>query len=235
MECDVEVRRGDGWVGLGITDGQDDLVVELPVATLKGGTRVVDATPLPAAPLPRRSSRAVREMSRVVPPGDGIHRAAPEFGLSVGKTYHIELAFVDRRLTLTVDGACPFVPIDRPAVAERGEVARPVRLGVRGTEVRVRNFRLFRDVHYTDAGRHAVRAPVRLGAGEYFVLGDNSPSSDDNRFWTDAEGRAVPVPAANLLGKPFVVHMPSRLVRQQALGRHWEYQALDWGRMRWLR
>ena len=114
-------------------------------------------------------------------------------------------------------------------------MARPVRLGARGADVRVHHFRLFRDVHYTAAGRHGVRAPVRLGAGEYFVLGDNSPSSEDSRFWSDAEGRPVPVPEVNLLGKPFLVHMPSRRVEWDALGRHWQYQGLDWGRVRWLR
>jgi signal peptidase I len=236
MECDLEVRRGDGWAALGVTDGHDDLVVELPVGTLKGGTRVVEAAPRPEPRNARQPARGVRESVPATPPSDGIDRTAPEFALAAGKTYHVELAFVDRRLTLTVNGACPFPPVDRPLLAEeRAGVARPVRLGARGVEVRVRNFRLFRDVHYTEAGRHAVRTAVRLGAGEYFVLGDNSPNSDDNRFWSDAEGRAVPVPAANLLGKPFVVHMPSRLVRWQALGRQWEHQGLDWGQVRWLR
>ena len=168
-------------------------------------------------------------------PSDTPFRTAPEIGLTAGKTYHVELAFVDRRLTLAVDGACPFAPVDRPAVADRPGVARPVRLGARGADVRFHNFRIFRDIHYTETGRHGVAAPVRLGAGQYFVLGDNSPNSDDSRFWSDRDGRPAPVPAANLLGKPFVVHLPSRVVRRDAFGRHWEYQGLDVGRVRWLR
>ncbi|HJT77140.1 MAG TPA: S26 family signal peptidase, partial [Gemmataceae bacterium] len=152
-----------------------------------------------------------------------------------GKTYHVELAFVDRRLTLAVDGACPFAPVDRPAVANRAGVVRPVRLGARGVDVRFHNFRLFRDIHYTETGRHGVAAPVRLGAGEYFVLGDNSPNSDDNRFWTGPDGGPLPVREADLLGKPFLVHLPSRAVRWEALGRHWELQGLDWERVRRIR
>ena len=39
--------------------------------------------------------------------------------------------------------------------------------------------------------------PVRVPAGEYYVLGDNRGSSDDSRFWG-------PVPAAWIIGT--VVH-----------------------------
>jgi signal peptidase I len=236
MECDLEVLQGDGWVDFGITDGHDDLLVELPVGARKGGARVADVTPRSEPRIARPAVRGVRESVPAAVPFDGVCRTAPEFALAAGRTYRVELAFVDRRLTLAVDGTLPFAPVDRPLLAEeRGPVTRPVRLGARGVAVRVRHFRLFRDVHYVEAGRHAVRAPVRLGAGEYFVLGDNSPNSDDNRFWTDAEGRPVPVPAANLLGKPFVVHLPSRRVQWDGLGRHWEHQGLDWHRVRWLR
>ena len=236
MECDLEVRGGDGWVALGITDGHDDLLAELPVGPLKEGTRLRQLPPEPVtrsggSPGQERAARRIAD----VPDGGALLQAAPTFGLAPGKSYHVELAFVDRRLTLTVDGRCPFEPVDQEAVPERGAVARPVRLGARGADVRVRGFRLFRDVHYTAAGRHGVRAPVRLGAGEYFVLGDNSPSSDDSRFWSDADGRPLPVPEANLLGKPFLVHFPSRVIHWDGPNGGWANTGLDWGRVRWLR
>jgi signal peptidase I len=104
-----------------------------------------------------------------------------------------------------------------------------VKVGTTGVDAVVRHFRLFRDVHYTEAGDHGVRAPVRLGADEYFVLGDNSANSDDSRFWPEPA-----VPEANFLGKPFLVHWPSRSLTWDGLGRHWQYQGLDWGRVRWL-
>jgi signal peptidase I len=211
MECDLEVLGGSGRVALEITDGQDTLQAELPVGPLNGGTRLRDA------------SRA-----------DVIYRTGPGFGLKPGRKYHVELAFVDRRATLVVDGVCPFAAVDRPPAEWRAEVARPVRLGAQGVDVRVHNFRLFRDIHYTDAGPHGSRAAVRLGAGEYFVLGDNSPNSDDNRFWSGPDGQAVPVPERNFLGKPFLIHMPSRVVHCDVLGGHWVFLGLDWGRIRWL-
>jgi signal peptidase I len=142
----------------------------------------------------------------------------------------VELAFVDRRATLALDGRCPCEPVDLAAVEKRAEVSRPVRVGCRGAEVRVRNFRLFRDVHYTATGRHAVRRPVRLGPRQYFVLGDNSPSSDDSRFWRDPA-----VPESHFLGRPFLVHLPNRVTRWDGLGRHLQYEAVDWGRVRWVR
>jgi signal peptidase I len=212
LECEVEVVRGEGRVALGITDGYDDLVAEFPVGPPGAGARLLDG---------QRPDR--------------VYRSAPTFALGAGKTYRVELAFVDRRATLAVDGACLFAPVDRPAVEGRDEVIRPVRVGARGVDVRIRDFRLYRDVHYTESGRHALRSPVRLGGDEYFVLGDNSPNSDDNRFWTGPDGGPLPVPRSSFLGKPFLVHMPSRIVTGEARGKQWEYQGLDWGRIRWLR
>ena len=119
-----------------------------------------------------------------------------------------------------------FAPVDRPSLARRAEVVRPARVGARGVEVVVQNFRLFRDVHYTAAGRHGVAAPVRLGAGQYFVLGGYSPNSDDSRLWSDAVGRPLPVAEEGFVGKPFLLHHPTRMT---AAG-----PRVDWGRVRWL-
>src|SRR5262249_6223907 len=127
MECDLEVRGGDGWGALGITDGHDDLLAELPVGPVKEGPRLRQLPPEPPAragwsPGQERGIRKVAD----VPDGGALLQAAPGFGLAPGKSYHVELAFVDRRLTLTVDGRCPFDPVDQEAVAERGAVSHPV-------------------------------------------------------------------------------------------------------------
>jgi signal peptidase I len=217
LECDVELLGGDGWVAFGITDGHDEFIAEVPVGAVKEGSRLRG----------RQPGEEDKE--------ETVYRTAPDFGLRSGKTYRVEFAFVDRRATLAIDGRCPFAPVDRPAVERRDAVVRPVQIGTRGVEVRVRNVRLFRDVHYTEAGRHGVRRPLPLGAGEYFVLGDNSPNSDDSRFWSDAAGQPLPVRAEDFVGKPFLVHLPSRAVEWHWLGRQWQHQTIDWQRMRWLR
>ncbi|MBA4019871.1 MAG: signal peptidase I [Pirellula sp.] len=46
----------------------------------------------------------------------------------------------------------------------------------------------------------------KLAADEYFVLGDNPQISDDSRYWTFGAG----VPSQLIVGKPFIVHFPSR-------------------------
>jgi signal peptidase I len=216
LECDVEVVSGEGWLLLGITDGLDELHAELPVGAG-----------------PEQRGEGCARLQEATATGAGkTYRRAPGYHLSAGKAYHLELAFVDRRATLAVDGALPFAPTDLPAAERRPPVEQPARLGARGVTAVVRNFRLFRDIHYTQAGDNAVRGRiVPLGAGEYFVLGDNSPNSDDSRFWPN---RGV-VAEANLLGKPFLVHLPSRVVRWDGLGGHYSYQGPDWGRVRWLR
>src|SRR5262249_32848819 len=139
-----------------------------------------------------------------------VYRTAPTFHLRPGRRYQVTLAFADRRVTLTVDGTCPFPPVDLPEPGKRSAVVRPVRVGAKGVAAVGRDFRPSRDIHYPQgpggAARNGVRGEVvPLGADQFFVLGDNSPHSEDSRFWRDDHGA---VPAQNLLGKPFLVHLP---------------------------
>ena len=66
---------------------------------------------------------------------------------------------------------------------------------------------------------HAVQGnPIQLGKDEYFVLGDNSPSSLDSRFWQTQgphlEGAGFQlgtVPASQMIGRAFFVYWPGFL------------------------
>jgi signal peptidase I len=223
LGCDVEVREGEGHVVLGLTDGRDAVLAEVPAGG--GGPRPV----VLRAPSSAEASAA----GLPPPPAPGVIFAlGPAEPLRPGRAYHVELAFVDRRVSLAVDGRAPLPAVDLPPSANRPGVDRPASLGARGVRVVVRGFRLYRDVHYTQAGRNAVAGKaVHLGTGQYFVLGDNSPSSDDSRFWPG--GGAVP--AGCVVGKPFLVHLPTRIATWQFLGRTWQSRLPDWGRVRWLR
>ena len=99
----------------------------------------------------------------------------------------IEVSLVDQQFLLAFDGRTvvrwPYERSDPPPLPP----STPVAIGVQGLEATVYDLRLYRDVYYTQPiGLRADRAaagPVRLGADEYFVLGDNSPISEDSRQW----------------------------------------------------
>lgn len=179
LECQLEVTSGNGWVRLALTDGQDRVVAELPVSQPNGANE--------------------QKPARLYVHGQPQEQAvtAP-VSLQPGKRYNLEMAFVDRRATLAIDGAMVFT-VDLPTATRRAGVSRPATLGVQGVSAVVRHVRLYRDVHYTQDGANAVGGTgVRLGPDQYFVLGDNSPRSEDSRHWPDHGA----VPGRNLIGRP---------------------------------
>jgi len=82
---------------------------------------------------------------------------------------------------------------------------------------------LFRDIHYTEknplsnsSGRATEGAPLLLAEDQFFVLGDNSPRSEDGRWWDRPGkgnfGRTFPkgiVPREYLVGKALFVYWPA--------------------------
>jgi hypothetical protein len=81
---------------------------------------------------------------------------------------------------------------------------------------------IFRDIYYTrpqqqNGGFASAGRKFKLGPGEFFVLGDNSPASHDSRLWSNrgigVNGKAVYrpgiVPHDYLVGKAVFVYWPS--------------------------
>ena len=134
----------------------------------------------------------------------------------------LEASVMDRRLTVTIDGLPLFDPVDYDVPTEgpgRGE--SPIALGTKGGTVAVSGVRIYRDVYYTSALAFSPRrpfgvdTPFPLGPDEFFVLGDNSPVSNDSRFWPVSPV----VPGEMFLGKPFLVHLPGQAVLLKVFGR----------------
>ncbi|WP_435016972.1 signal peptidase I [Tundrisphaera sp. TA3] len=137
---------------------------------------------------------------------------------------HLEGSTIDRRLTISIDGVPLFDPIDFENAADgvSGSFASPLAFGIGGGgQVEVKGIRIYRDIFYTGSlavgprRPFGVDAPYRLGPDEYFVLGDNSPVSNDSRFW---DGSPV-VRGDRFLGKPFLVHLPGQVFALSVFGR----------------
>jgi len=141
----------------------------------------------------------------------------------------ITVSLFDQQFMLALRGrpviGWPYVP-SRP----RQPTSRPLAIGTQGLEVKIGDLRVYRDVYYTHplgmGPLWGVNKPAELAEDEYFVLGDNSPISEDSRTWARAA-----IPAKLLVGKPLVVHFPCRLI-------HWGesvFQVPDPGRIRYIR
>lgn len=138
------------------------------------------------------------------------------------RSQRVEVAVVDRRLMVAVDGVAAFDPIELgPPKGGPGPFATPISLGVPGGGVALADLKIYRDVYYTSAlagtprRPFGVDTPYFLKEGEYFVLGDNSPVSNDSRFWPTGPV----VRRRDFLGKPFLVHLPGQLAAVRAFGR----------------
>ncbi|MBM80748.1 MAG: signal peptidase I [Planctomycetaceae bacterium] len=160
-----------------------------------------------------------------------------EFALSkvnLGQEFLFEMSLFDRQLLAAIDGE-PLViePMDEAARLPRSRnyPRQPLGFASRGLDVEVAQLQLFRDVHdTTGSARHGVAEPFHLGKNEYFCLGDNSPVSLDSRGWETAA-----VKRHMLLGKPVLVHLPSKPGKIQ-IGNYVGYFRIpDFSRIRYIR
>ncbi|MGE5756463.1 MAG: signal peptidase I [Planctomycetaceae bacterium] len=200
LEARLDLGGGVRSVVVRIDSGSDRFVVTLPVE---------DVAPIEV----RRNGRLL------IPDHPKAGRAATR---SAARPVRLEASVMDRRLMVALDGEPLFDPIDYEDPASGPEAGgSPVALGVRGGSLTVGDLRIYRDVYYTTALANIPRrpfgvdSPYVLGPDEFFVLGDNSPVSNDSRFWP-----ASPVvPGELFLGKPFLVHLPGQVVPLQVFGR----------------
>jgi signal peptidase I len=192
----------------------DSAVKSIAVSLVSGGDRFVVTLPASwhGGPTLKRNGRLVQVALRNPFEGNG----------TWPRTIAIEAAVCDRRVQVAIDGELLFEPFDYDAPVLDGVPSEsPIALGVQGGTLEVADLRIFRDVYYTSSlastPRHAKGrlAAVNLGPDEYFVLGDNSPVSNDSRFW----GEGPVVRGSMFVGKPLLVHLPGQVVPLEVFGR----------------
>jgi len=141
-------------------------------------------------------------------------------------THRLLFANVDDQLRLLVDGkpvefdaATTYSPLNNNRANEipslqPGEMqpsdSVPAGIAVSGTSATLRHLRILRDVYYTDAADKQLTTKIRLldsdndDFDQFFMLGDNSPSSSDSRYWVEKSF----VERRQLIGKAMYVYWP---------------------------
>ena len=159
----------------------------------------------------------------------------------LGRAYDVALTNVDRRVTLWIDGRAVLQSTEAQYPSDKDRIVAAVARGVptpevsilgRGGRFELWHIRLMRDVFYTTPNVWTSQDTGRPGHGttgnpmilrrflrnpdldEFFVLGDNSPSSKDSRMWGEHAAtlrrgyRDGTVPRYNMIGKAFLVYWP---------------------------
>jgi signal peptidase I len=139
-----------------------------------------------------------------------------------GAFTEVKFANVDHRLMFACDGNQLIVDLGRAPDAMGQDTSQPPRAEIFGSgKLTLAHVALFRDLYYTSEGQSSGRAvegkPFTLNADEFFVLGDNSPNSEDGRWWPEPRvasrgmepPRAGVVPRYYLVGKALFVYWPS--------------------------
>ena len=142
----------------------------------------------------------------------------------------VEFSSFDRQILLAVAGQ---VVIDHACTPPKGShrpSSQPLALGAQGVGLRIGQLRIARDIYYMPPPAAGVQwgcgEPFQLRADEYYVLGDNSPLSQDSRTWPEGAG----VGAKLMLGKPFLVFPPAKRIE---LG-SWVFHVPDPTKIRYI-
>jgi hypothetical protein len=146
-----------------------------------------------------------------------VHQAMRASRVRLGDGAELVFSIFDRQALLAINGIVEFaLPWERSGDG-REPAALDLSIGARGLTVEIGELTLWRDAYYAVRHRdwaawrrwndfpiaNAQRSDVRwrLGANQFFVLGDNAAISDDSRSWQHGPG----LDARLLVGRPLGV------------------------------
>jgi hypothetical protein len=145
---------------------------------------------------------------------------------AIDKQTFVKFAYIDRQLVFEYDGTKWTHDLGR-GLEEVDMIRKDVepRVEIFGSgSLTLSRIAIFRDIHYTslrygNSGEHgtATKDAFLLEEDQFFVLGDNSPNSEDCRWWGRpgiankgvGEYRVGIVPRDYLVGKALFVYWPS--------------------------
>ena len=144
--------------------------------------------------------------------------------LTVGKPTKLRFENVDRLLTLTYGEEKISYDLNGSINSLKHNPERRAQVELLGTgKLSLAHISIYRDIHYLNGSQRSGRNcrasegnPFQLNDDEFFVLGDNSPNSEDARWWSApleaSKGMQPPragiVPRDYLVGKALFVYWP---------------------------
>lgn len=144
---------------------------------------------------------------------------------AIDKPSLLEFANVDNQLIFKFRKEKLVYDMGRLPILDRSEGKNTPKIEIFGSgNLVLSHIAIFRDVYYTSGNQQSNRTsratednPFSLSKDEFFVLGDNSPNSEDGRWWSKphivSKGylppRAGVVPRDYLVGKALFVYWPS--------------------------
>jgi signal peptidase I len=171
LSCRV-TTRGAGRLHVAGRDGHREFRVVLPAV---GGTAVL------------RAEGATVQETAVDAPFGGLRAKRLEFSLFDAQ---VLVAIEGRTVICWTYPAKSELDAAIPNDAIPKDSSPPLAIACEGMDVELDELTVWRDVYYTQPrqARWACRRPYTIGPREVFVLGDNSPISDDGRTWRTSGG-----------------------------------------------
>ncbi len=135
-------------------------------------------------------------------------KPVPVQSFTPGKALAVELWYVDQQASLWIGGRCAVtwdfeLPIEDLKARKPFNQLSQIAIEVRGAPVTLHRLKVDRDIYYLSRQSSAdynpahgtlIKTntqprgqPIYLRADQFFCLGDNSPMSQDSRFWNDLD------------------------------------------------